>query len=155
MKAQEQAEGKQAHLLISVVCVVIMLGLIWVALNKTNQSRGDWDGSVGEIMERDFRVAVANIIAQAKLQGRVKRIEQDGRWIDVNRSGRPMVLDAEGKPDCAAIWQQVMNLELDNPSYPVSIVLIGENLSAQETHWRCRYLNRTGAFFEYAPEVAH
>lgn len=155
MQTQEQAEGKQSGLMITVICLLIMLGLIWVAVDEVTDSQAQWDHSVGEIMERDFRVAVANVMAQAQLQGRVKRVEQGGRWVEVSPQGRPLVLDATGTPDCEAIWQQVMGIELDNSSYPMTSLLIRDSGANQKAVWRCRFVNRSGGFFDYAPDVAN
>lgn len=155
MQAQEQAEGKQGGLLITLICVVVMLALIGFAVREATETRQEWDNSVGVIMERDFRVSVANVVAQAQLQGRVKRVEYNGSWVEVNHHGQPSALNEQGEPDCAAIWQQVMGMALDSASYPMTSVLISDNKAGRESRWRCRYLNRSGAFFEYALEVAN
>ncbi len=151
MKAQDVADAKQRGLMISLICILVMLLLYFAVGQVTENNKERWDDAVTELMERDFRVAVASARTQAKLSGRVAQIQMDGRLVSVNSRGNPWVVDALGEPDCGAIWLQVMGLPLEHPSYQLSAIKVRETVANGASSWRCRYLNPNGESFDYLP----
>ncbi|MCM2678585.1 hypothetical protein [Echinimonas agarilytica] len=151
MDSQNYVDGINRRLLLVIVGVVLMLALVFGISITTSKSRSQWDASIGDILERDFRVTLAGVIAEARLKGNVSFVEIQGRKIKVNRAGRPMVAGLNNEPDCGAIWFQVMGFEPNNRSYPVSPVVVTKKVDDRKTV-ACRFYGMSGDFFDYTPD---
>ena len=151
MIGQALADAAQNRLFRFVLYGLIVCGFIAVISYKTTLNYGYWDASKLDVLERDFHIAVASIITQAQLQGRVQQVQLQDRVIQVNRKGQPVAFDAQGRLDCKALWQQVMGFPLGQGSSLTS-ELIKVN-SAGQSVMSCRFLTGSGRFWDYAPEL--
>ena len=151
MNGQALADAAQNRLFRFVLYGLIVCGFIAVISYKTTLNYGYWDASRLDVLERDFHIAVASIITQAQLQGRVQQVQWQDRVIQVNRKGQPVAFDGEGRLDCSALWLQVMGFPVEQGSSLTSVLI--HATATGQTAMSCRFLTGSGHFWDYAPEL--
>ncbi|MBW8189442.1 hypothetical protein K0504_00215 [Neiella marina] len=148
-QADQQDAGNRRRLM-TVICIMLMLLLMFQVTRLLNQQRSGWDSSVFAVLERDFQVAVATVYAEAKIQGRVRNVTLWQRQIDVNKAGRPAIYDDKGQLDCATIWQQVMGFRTDSKATPIATLGLVRTTNDVSSSG-CRFIGSAEDFFDYYP----
>lgn len=145
--------------LLSVCLILIFMGSLLVFEQR---SESGIEKVAIEQLRGNFYLAIANIRMLSLQLGQGTHVTYQEREVDLNRRGKPQILDSNGDLMCEMIWQQVMGQDIQLTGRTIRAEqltdreLSGKHHAASKAHRRqsvqgCRYFADNVRLFDYFP----